>query len=216
MVLGRPCGCLSKRRKSQCRNKPRCSGARNSAQRPKTIQFPVPVSDMMRVVLTFAIALFGVWVFHLLTLPLPWLLGPISACLAAALLGFPLQGIKQLNEGMRTILGVAVGATFTPALLLSMTGMWPTLLLIPVMTICIGLLGVPYFHRLWKYDFPTSYYATMPGGLQDMIVFGEEAGANVRTLSVLKLGRTLIEGGRKIPWQVSSLPTAFEERPNDD
>ncbi len=147
---------------------------------------------MIHIGSTFAISLLGVWAFHWLSLPLPWLLGPISACLVAALLGVPLAGIRPLNESMRTILGVAVGATFTPALLLSMVGMWPTLLLIPVMTICIGLLGVPYFHRLWKYDFPTSYYAAMPGGLQDMLVFGEEAGANVRTLSLIHATRVLV------------------------
>lgn len=147
---------------------------------------------MIRIVTTFGIALLGVGLFMVLSLPLPWLLGPIAACLVAALLGIPMQGIKPLNEAMRTILGVAVGATFTPLLLISMMGMWPTLLLIPVMTLCIGLLGVPYFQRVWKFDFATSYYATMPGGLQDMLVFGEEAGANVRSLSLIHATRVLV------------------------
>jgi membrane AbrB-like protein len=93
---------------------------------------------------------------------------------------------------MRTVLGVAVGATFTTTLIVSMAGMWPTLLLIPVMTGCIGLLGVPYFQRVWKFDFATSYYATMPGGLQDMLAFGEEAGANVRSLSLIHATRVLV------------------------
>ncbi|AXI44716.1 aminopeptidase [Sulfitobacter sp. SK012] len=147
---------------------------------------------MIRVAITFAIALGGVGAFRLVDLPLPWLLGPVVACLIAALLGVPMRGIKKLNETMRTILGVAVGATFTSALLISMAGMWPTLLLIPLMTLCIGLLGVPYFQRVWGYDFPTSYYAAMPGGLQDMIVFGQEAGANVRTLSLIHVTRVLV------------------------
>jgi membrane AbrB-like protein len=147
---------------------------------------------MMRIAGTFGIALIGVGLFMGLSLPLPWLLGPICACLVAALLNVPMGGVKVLNDAMRTILGVAVGATFTPVLLVSMAGMWPTLLLIPVMTLCIGLLGVPYFQRVWKYDFPTSYYATMPGGLQDMLVFGEEAGANVRTLSLIHATRVLV------------------------
>ena len=136
---------------------------------------------MMRVALTFVIAGIGVALFHAVALPLPWLLGPITACLAAALVGIKMDGIKVLNEGMRTILGVAVGATFTPVLLATMAGMWPTLLMIPLMVLSIGLIGVPYFMRIWRYDFATSYYSTMPGGLQDMLVFGEEAGGNPRT-----------------------------------
>ena len=147
---------------------------------------------MIRIAITYAIALIGVAVFIALNIPLPWLLGPVAACLIAALLGVQMRGITLLNQAMRTILGVAVGATFTTALMVSMAGMWPTLLMIPVMTLCIGLLGVPYFHRLWGYDFATSYYASMPGGLQDMLVFGEEAGANVRALSLIQATRVLV------------------------
>ena len=141
---------------------------------------------------TFGIAACGVAVFMGLALPLPWLLGPIFACLIAALVGVPMRGVKLVNETMRTVLGVAVGATFTVPLLISMGAMWPTLLMIPLMVLCIGLVGVPYFQRIWGYDFPTSYYATMPGGLQDMLVFGEEAGGNVRTLSLIHATRVLV------------------------
>lgn len=147
---------------------------------------------MKSVAITFVIALLGVGVFHLVRIPLPWLLGPIGACLVAAVLGVRLQGIKPLNQGMRTILGVAVGATLTPAVLASFPSMWPTLLLIPVTVFLIGLLGIPYFQRVWGYDFPTAYYSTMPGGLQDMLVFGEEAGGNVRTLSLVHATRVLV------------------------
>ncbi|MEX0339156.1 MAG: AbrB family transcriptional regulator [Arenibacterium sp.] len=147
---------------------------------------------MTGVVYAFFSAAVGVAVFQLLALPLPWLLGPIAACLGAALLGLPLGGIKLVNEGMRTILGVAVGATLTPAVLASVPAMWPTLVLVPVMVCLIGLVGVPYFRRLCGYDLPTAYYATMPGGLQDMIVFGEEAGANVRALSLIHATRVLV------------------------
>ena len=78
---------------------------------------------MIQAFYTYGIALVGVGVFLWLNIPLPWLLGPIFACLVAALLGVPMRGFKLLNETMRTILGVAVGATFTPVLLASMVGM---------------------------------------------------------------------------------------------
>ena len=147
---------------------------------------------MMRLATTYLIALVGVVAFHLLAIPLPWLLGPIFACMIAALLGVPMRGQALVNETMRTVLGVAVGATFTPVLLVSMMGMWPTLLMIPLMVVCIGVVGVPYFQRIWGFNFATSYYATMPGGLQDMLVFGEEAGGDVRTLSLIHATRVLV------------------------
>ena len=75
------------------------------------------------VAITLAIGAAGVGLFHALHLPLPWLLGPITSCLVAALFGVRLRGIRQLNDGMRTILGVAVGATLTPAVLATFPSM---------------------------------------------------------------------------------------------
>ncbi|MEM6565373.1 MAG: AbrB family transcriptional regulator [Pseudomonadota bacterium] len=146
----------------------------------------------MAVFSSFALAFVGVGLFHALNLPLPWLLGPIFACLSAALAGLPLKGLTTVNEGMRTILGVAVGATLTPAVIATLPGMWPTLMLLPVMIIAIGLIGIPYFQRVWGFDFPTAYYSAMPGGLQDMLVFGEEAGGNPRTLSLVHAARVSV------------------------
>ena len=147
---------------------------------------------MKYLALTYVIAGIGVGIFILLQLPLPWLLGPIFACLIAALAGVPMKGNKLINDAMRSILGVAVGATFTTTLLISMAAMWPTLLLIPVMVACIALIGVPYFQRVWGFDFATSYYSAMPGGLQDMLAFGEEAGGDVRALSLIHATRVMV------------------------
>lgn len=144
------------------------------------------------VALAFGVSGIGVAVFTAVELPLPWLLGPIFACLLVSLMGVRLGGIRPLNDGMRTILGVAVGATMTPAVIASFPSMWATLLMVPAMVAIIGICGVPYFRTLCGYDLPTAYYAAMPGGLQDMLVFGEEAGANVRALSLIHATRVLV------------------------
>ena len=149
-------------------------------------------ASLVRVLVTHTIALCGVIAFYVLHLPLPWLLGPITGCLVAALVGVPMAGIPILNNTMRTILGVAVGSTFTVALVLSMASMWSTLLMVPAMVFVIGLVGVPYFQRLWGFNFATSYYSAMPGGLQDMLIFGEEAGGDVRALSLIHATRVMV------------------------
>ena len=147
---------------------------------------------MLATLTSFGVAGLGVLVFDSLHLPLPFLMGPIFACLIAALAGVPMRGIKVLNDAMRTILGVAVGSTFTVTLLISMGAMWPTLLMVPLMIAAIGAVGVPYFQRLWGFDFATSYYSAMPGGLQDMLIFGEEAGGDVRALSLIHATRVMV------------------------
>ena len=149
-------------------------------------------SKTRRLALTFVLAVAGVGFFLGFNLPLPFLFGPMAACLIAALLGAPLQGFGQVSVAARTILGVAVGASITPALLQELPQMAASVALIPLFIALIGLVGVPFFRRLWGFDAPTAYYAAMPGGLQDMVVFGTEAGGNPRALSLIHATRVLI------------------------
>ncbi|WP_418594761.1 AbrB family transcriptional regulator [Ponticoccus sp. (in: a-proteobacteria)] len=141
---------------------------------------------------TLAIAGAGTLFFWSLSLPLPFLFGPMTACLLAALLGAPLKGVGPISKGARTILGVAVGASITPEVVHQIPNMMASVMFVPLYVAVIGLVGVPYFHRICGFDLPTSYYAAMPGGLQDMVVFGQEAGADVRALSLIHATRVLI------------------------
>ncbi|MEM7746110.1 MAG: AbrB family transcriptional regulator [Pseudomonadota bacterium] len=141
---------------------------------------------------TLAIAAAGAGLFWLIEMPLPILLGPMFACLVAALVGVPMHGTKTISDAMRPVLGVAVGASLTPALIGRLDEMALSVALIPPFVLAIGLAGYPYFRRLWGFDHATSYYAAMPGGLQDMLIFGEQAGADPRALSLIHTTRVLV------------------------
>ncbi|MBY6136855.1 AbrB family transcriptional regulator [Nocardioides marinus] len=116
----------------------------------------------------------------------------MAACLIAALAHLPVKGFGQVSVAARTILGVAVGASITPDLLRELPQIALSVALVPVFITLIGMVGVPFFRRVWGFDAPTAYYAAMPGGLQDMVVFGAEAGANPRTLSLIHATRVLL------------------------
>ena len=118
--------------------------------------------DMRHRVRTLAFAALGTWLFWAIEFPLPFLFGPMAACLMAALLGQPLKGMGQVSKGMRTILGVAVGASVTPALVDQLPAMAMSVAFIPLYILVIGIAGVPYFHRIAGLDKPTAYYAAMP------------------------------------------------------
>ena len=141
---------------------------------------------------TVVIAAVGAAVFVLLGLPLPLLLGPMLGCLVAALIGVPLQGTGKLGIAMRTLLGVAIGASITPELVRELPGYAPTLAMIPVFILVIGGIGYPFFRKVMKFDHPTAFYSAMPGGLQDMLIFGEEAGGDVRAMSLIHATRVLV------------------------
>lgn len=146
----------------------------------------------MRSAMTLAISAVGAAVFWFLHLPLPFLFGPMLASLLAALAGMPLRGTGQISVSARTILGVAVGAAITPAVISQVPQMLASVALVPLYIGLIALIGVPFFHKICKFDRATSYYAAMPGGLQDMVIFGQEAGGDVRALSLIHATRVLV------------------------
>lgn len=140
---------------------------------------------------TLALALLGVAVFHLLGLPLPFLFGPMTACLLGALAGAPLKGMGTVSTLARTVLGVAVGASITPEVVGRIPQIAGSVALVPIYVAMIGLVGVPFFRRL-GFDPVTSWYAAMPGGLQDMVIFGQEAGGDARALALIHATRVLV------------------------
>jgi membrane AbrB-like protein len=130
--------------------------------------------------------------FYALDLPLPFMLGPMFGCLIAALAGAKLQGLGWLATAMRIVLGIAVGTAITPALLDRLPQMIYSVALVPPFILLIGLIGYPWFRKVCGFDHATAYFGAMPGGLQDMLVFGEEAGGNVRALSLIHATRVLV------------------------
>jgi membrane AbrB-like protein len=140
---------------------------------------------------TLGIALAGAGIFWIAGLPLPFLFGPLLACLAAALAGMKLLGMGRISVAARSILGVAAGASITPDVVHALPKMAQTVALVPVFVGLIALVGLPYFRAL-GYDRVTAWYAAMPGGLQDMVVFGQEAGGDGRALSLIHATRVLI------------------------
>ncbi len=138
---------------------------------------------------TIIIALLGVAVFVIFDLPLPFLFGPMFGCLLASLLGVQLKDFKIISVSSRTILGVAIGAMITPSFFISLPSIATSIAIIPLFLSMVAIIGIPLFYKFFKLDATTAYYATMPGGLQDMVILGVEAGADPRALSLIHATR---------------------------
>lgn len=124
--------------------------------------------------------------------PLPFLFGSLFGCLTASIFGIELAGIPLVSNVSRTVLGVAIGTTLTMEVITTIPRYIPTLLIVPLYVFLISCVGYPFFRRVLNYDRPTAFYSSMPGGLQDMVVFGIEAGGNPRTLSLVHATRSLV------------------------
>ena len=125
-------------------------------------------------------------------LPLAWMLGAIVATTAASLGGARLYVPGPLRSIMIAIIGVLLGASFTPEVL-DTAREWP--LTIGCLVLYLGLLvGILffYFHRVVGLDTPTAYFSATPGGLGEMVVAGAAMGADDRTIALIHTSRVLL------------------------
>lgn len=142
--------------------------------------------------LAFAIGIAGALLFQVLNLPLPWFLGSLLACMAAAVAGVPFTRPDWLGVPMRAVLGVAVGTGFSPAILSRLGEMSLSLALLVPWMVLIMATGVPFFRRFAGFDTKTAFFASVPGGLTDMVSMAESARANARAVTLIQLTRIVL------------------------
>jgi uncharacterized protein len=145
-----------------------------------------------RILLGFAVGLTGALSFLYAGLPLPWFLGSLLICIVASVVGVPFDKPKMLAVPTRAILGVTIGAAFTPELIGQFKGMlWSLGLLIPFMVAIMGV-GMVFFERVAKFDRPTAFFCAVPGGLTDMVTMASDAGANTRSVTLVQATRIVL------------------------
>lgn len=147
---------------------------------------------LIRFSITVAIGAAGGWLFTLLALPLPWMMGAMLATTLATMGGAPLFMTQKIRQPMVAVLGVMLGSAFTPAIARQMPEWIPT---------SIGLLGyvtvttlvlLVYFRRIAKYDWVTAYFSASPGGFNEMVLVGRELGGDDRTIALIHATRVLL------------------------
>ena len=117
--------------------------------------------------------------FYLLALPLPWMLGALFVTMAASVGGAPVAAPVRLRSAIVAIIGVLLGSRFTPEVMGQLGDMVLTLAILLVYLLAVAAVVVPFYRFAGRQDWTTAYFAGMPGGLTEMIEFGEARGANV-------------------------------------
>lgn len=137
-----------------------------------------------RALLTFAIGAVGGGVFAVLNLPLPWLLGALLATVIASLSGAPVEIKPGLRKYLVVVLGVMLGGTFTPDILDNAAAWVPTLIAAVAYLSVLTVIAQFYCRKVLKMDKVTAIFSGMPGGLSEMVILGEDHGADVRMLTL--------------------------------
>ena len=141
---------------------------------------------------TLVVGTAGGALFAWLNLPLAWMLGAMVATTVASLGGAKLYVPGPARSIMIAVIGVLLGASFTPEVL-DRVREWP--LTIGCLVLHLGVLVAVlflYFHRIVGFDVPTAYFSAAPGGLSEMVITGAAMGADDRTVALVHASRVLL------------------------
>lgn len=130
-------------------------------------------------------ATLGGAIFFYLHAPLPWTLGPITFCAAAAV-----AGTRWLMPGSvllvaRPAVGVMAGSGFSPLILASIGAWWTDVLVVALFGVIVALTGYALFRFVFRFDRVTAFFGSLPAGLAELTVIGGTLGGSTKTLVLI-------------------------------
>lgn len=141
-------------------------------------------APLSRFALSIVVGSAGGFIFHQLNLPLPWMLGALSATLIASVSGAAIEVSKGIRNYIIVIIGLMLGGTFTPDIIDQVPHWIPTLTAAVVYVFLITCVAQIYCRKVAGMDQVTALFSGLPGGLSEMVILGEEAGADVKKLAL--------------------------------
>ena len=143
------------------------------------------------IALALAIGGAGGFVFFTLHLPLAWMLGAMSFVTVAAMAGARVAMPRSMRSFMIAVLGTLLGSSFTPDVADRMSHWGGGVLVVVAFVGVATALSLYYLRRIGGIDRITAYFSSTPGGLGEMALAGELAGADTRTVSLVHATRIL-------------------------
>ncbi len=158
---------------------------------PARGKLPPDVNLFLDRLLPWIVATLGGAVFHLLHVPLAWMLGAMAGTAALAW-HRRVETPAWPRQGALIVIGLALGQTFSGPVLAALGAALPAILLAGLLSIVVGMLCVPVFMRLARVDARTGFFSCIPGGVLVMVVVGQRAGAPVAPVTLAQTVRVVL------------------------
>jgi hypothetical protein len=152
---------------------------------------------LWRVALTLGLAWLAALLCVALKTPLPWMLGPLLATVAATMLRAPTESATPLRNAAQCTIGIALGLYFTPQVAALVLSLWWAIALAIVWALALGWLFGVCLHRLHAQRLPglhraTTYFAGAIGGASEMTLLAERARGQTELVAAAHSMRLLI------------------------
>lgn len=152
------------------------------------------IQQAVKVLTSLATALIGGYVFRLLHIPIPWMLGPMIAVLiGSSIFKDRYRWPGQFRNVALGIVGYTIGLSLTAAALHQMAIQLPSMI---GMTVLLMLLCGSLAYLVSKVsgvNFKTSLLGSIPGGLTQMVILAEETeGINLTIVTITQVIRLMM------------------------
>lgn len=163
----------------------------------RTPPLPIPVSNALNelrekwrpLALAMLLGAIGAAVAVHLTLPLPWMLGPMVVTAIAAMSGVRVWIPTWLRSSMFIVMGIMFGAGIPPDIAQQMQTWMISSVGVVIYVIVTGAAMFLYYHRVAGYGPVTAYFSAMPGGVLPMTIIGGSFGGDERIISLMQISR---------------------------
>ncbi|MFB5164631.1 AbrB family transcriptional regulator [Parageobacillus toebii] len=146
----------------------------------------------MKVLETYIVAgLTGLLFYHLHS-PIPWMLGAITGMLVwKTVIKRPVAAPKALSNSGLIVLGTYFGLSFTKETLLTIAPYIVPFLVATALLIAINIINSIMVTKWTHIDKVTSVFASVPGGLSEMVAASESLNANTALVTIFQTIRLL-------------------------
>ena len=140
---------------------------------------------LVRAILTLAAAVAAGGLLDSAGMPLGWLVGAMLAMIAASLMRLPAVQPTRVLPFVKGAVGTMLGASIPAGLADSFANWWPSLLGMFAVMLLGGWLNFTALRRIFGFPRMDAALCAMPGGISEMILLGEQAGADQRRVAIV-------------------------------
>ena len=132
-------------------------------------------SKLVRLLLTIVIGIIGGLIFVYIHMPLPWVLGPMTATLIGSKLSkIRLYWPSRIRNWGLIVIGYSCGLSFNRDTLFQIIKELPWMLVMTTVLIAFCAVTALLVSKLTGVDYPSILTGCIPGGLSQMVILGEE------------------------------------------
>ncbi|SDL43819.1 hypothetical protein SAMN05192555_104217 [Franzmannia pantelleriensis] len=148
-------------------------------------------ASLLALLRALGIGAFGGLLFALLGLPLPWMLGPLTANLLASGRGIDVRVPEGLREAFLGVMGLVLGSQVTPQLAERVFD-WPLSAALLLVGVAVSTAVASAWYRRCGFDPVSAWFASAPGAMPTMILLGEKCGGDPQRVAVAQSLRIIL------------------------